>query len=64
MAFSLPDNLSTSWVDDSSTIHGSDWNNITTMGMLLNLQLALLVLISNLTLQRHLKQLHQLHMQI
>ena len=32
MAFSLPDNLSTSWVDDSSTIHGSDWNNITTMG--------------------------------
>ena len=32
MAFTLPSDLPTNWVDDSSTIHGSDWNNITAMG--------------------------------
>ena len=32
MAFSLPSDLSTSWVDDSSTITAGDWNNIAGMG--------------------------------
>lgn len=32
MAFTLPSDLSTSWVDGSSTITASDWNNTASMG--------------------------------
>jgi len=34
MAFSLPTDLKTNWVDDAqnTTIHASDWNNVSSMG--------------------------------
>lgn len=32
MAFTLPSDLPTNWVDDASTIHASDWNNVSGMG--------------------------------
>ena len=31
MAFTLPSDLATNWVDDSSTMHAADWNNIAGM---------------------------------
>lgn len=40
MAFALPSDLPTNWVDNSSTIHASDWNNTAAMGNALKAAIA------------------------